>query len=200
MIMKEIIYIDESSFEYDPKVGYLNITCELPFICERDTLYVENPNPDDEKFTVLNIASPSNDTLEVHLNSDDWIVVKSDLDINKYLFKEIIGNFRYFNEYCNKDDKFKFVFKKNDLESFDLYRDDDNGDLVFSISLFKEKETYYLIVFEPDKPWKRDKVSDFQFSGKQLTCHLENGDTFNSKIICVPYIEDIINNISELLR
>ena len=66
--MKEIIHINESSIEYDPKVGYLNITCEFPFICGVGELYVENPNPDDERFTVINIGLSSDDTLELHLN------------------------------------------------------------------------------------------------------------------------------------
>lgn len=197
--MKEIVSINESSIEYDPKVGYLNITCELPFICEKGGLYVENPNPDNERFTVTDIGLPLDNTLEVRLNSGDFVVVKSDMDVNKYLFKKVIGDFRDFNGYSNKDDKFKFIFNGNTLESFDLYRDNDSGDLVFSISLFKEKSFYYLIIFEPDRPWQRDEVADFQFDGKQITCHLKNGDTFNSEIVCVPYIANIINNISELL-
>ena len=198
--MKEIIHINESSIEYEPKVGYLNITCELPFICGEGELYVENPNPDDERFTVINSGLSSDDTLEVHLNSGDFVVVKSDMDVNKYLFKKIIGDFRDFSGYNNSDDKFKFIFKDNSLESFDLYRDNDNEDLVFSISLFKEENYYSLIVFEPNRPWQKDEIADFQFDGKQIICHLKNGDIFNSEIVCVPYITDLINNISELLE
>ena len=89
--MKEIIHINESSIEYDPKVGYLNITCELPFICGEGELYVENPNPDDERFTVINIGLSSDDTLEVHLNSGDFVVVKSDMDVNNIYLKKLLG-------------------------------------------------------------------------------------------------------------
>ena len=161
--------------------------------------YVENMDPEAEDYLVSSIDLLAENSLKVWLNSGDIVNVISHFKTGNYLFKKINGDFKKFNARNWGDDKLKIVTNGDKLGSFELYRTRDN-DSFFAIDLFEEQGRYYLIVSEPDRPWQRDEVADVQFDGKQITCHLKNGDTFYSEIVCVPYVADLINNVSKLLE
>lgn len=197
--MEEIMLLDGVAIEYVPRMGYMHIICELTFLTEEGILYVENMDPEAEDYLVSSIELLAENSLKVWLNSGDIVKVISHFKTGNYLFKKIIGDFKEFNARNWGDDKLKIVTNGDKLGSFELYRTRDN-DSFFAIDLFEEQDRYYLIVSEPDRPWQRDEVANVQFDGKQITCHLKNGDTFHSEIVCAPYVADLINNVSKLLE
>ena len=197
--MEEIMLLDGVAIEYVPRMGYMHIICELPFLTEEGLLYVENMDPEAEDFLVSSIELLAENFLKVSLSSGDVVNVISHFKTGNYLFKKIIGDFKEFNARNWGDDKLKIVTNGDKLGSFELYRTR-NNDSFFAIDLFEEQDRYYLIISEPDRPWQRDEVANVQFDGKQITCHLKNGDTFHSEIVCVPYVADLINNVSKLLE
>ena len=40
--MEEIMLLDGVAIEYVPRMGYMHIICELPFLTKEGLLYVEN--------------------------------------------------------------------------------------------------------------------------------------------------------------
>lgn len=53
--MEEIMLLDGVAIEYVPRMGYMHIICELPFLTKEGLLYVENMDPEAEDFLVSSI-------------------------------------------------------------------------------------------------------------------------------------------------
>ena len=63
--MEEIMLLDGVAIEYVPRMGYMHIICELPFLAEEGILYVENMDPEAEDYLVSSIELLAKKTLKI---------------------------------------------------------------------------------------------------------------------------------------
>lgn len=195
--MEEIITIEGSTIEYEPQANHLSIICELPFICKDGVLYVENPNPEEEKYTVTDIKLLTDNELKVHLDSGDILVIKSHTLIDKYLFAKVTDGFLDYKNYNSSDDKLRIVLHGDKLERFELYRYNAVGGLSFSFTISEKEDKYYLFNY---RPWTKNEIKSFQIVNNSLICNLKNGEKFKSDIILSSYIKEFIYHIFSLLK
>ena len=195
--MEEIITIEGSVIEYEPQANHISIICGLPFICKNGVLYVENPNPEEEKYTVTDIKLLTDDELKVHLDSGDILVIKSHTVIDKYLFAKIMDGFLDCKNYNGGDDKLRIVLHEDKLERFELYRYNSVGDLSFSFTISEKEDIYYLFNY---RPWAKNEIESFQIVSNSLICNLKNGEEFRSDIILSSYIKEFVYHIFSLLK